>query len=127
MPGPPPEDPEHPAGAEKGPGQRAWENLKMLFGLALDLWEKYHAGAVTDLEARASDTRHLLKVLSGDCQKSVPVLQERVGSLHLLRLQERDPDPGEVGRRVSGGSTICPLTLSEGPVGPWLTPSRGQR
>jgi hypothetical protein len=71
MPGLPPEDPEHSAGAEKGPGPRAWENLKMLFGMALDLWAKYHAGAVTDLEARASDNRHLLKLLSYSAFKSV--------------------------------------------------------
>ncbi len=53
------------------------------------------------------------------------MFQEPGGSLRLLCLQERNPDPGEAGRWVPGGSTICPLLLPEGPVGPWLTPSRG--
>jgi transposase len=57
------------------------ENLKMLFGMALDLWEEYHTGETRDFEARAAelrlaigyqlrerglrdrDNRHLLKVL----------------------------------------------------------------
>ena len=66
---------------KKGRARELGENLKMLFGMALDLWEEYHAGAVTDFEARAAelrfvlsyqlreralrdpDNRHLLKVL----------------------------------------------------------------
>jgi hypothetical protein len=43
----------------------------------------------------------------------------------LFRLQEHDPDAGEAGRWVSGGSTICSLPLSEGLAGPWLTASPG--
>jgi transposase len=66
---------------KKGRARELGENLKMLFGMALDLWEEYHAGVVADFEARAAelrlvisyqlrerrlrdrDNRHLLKVL----------------------------------------------------------------
>jgi transposase len=66
---------------KKGRARELGENLKMLFGMALDLWEEYHAGAVTDFEGRAAelqfvigyllrprplkdpDNQHLLKVL----------------------------------------------------------------
>jgi hypothetical protein len=66
---------------KKGRAREFGENLKMLFGMALDLWEEYHTGAVVDFEARAAellfvisyqlreralrdlDNRHLLKVL----------------------------------------------------------------
>jgi hypothetical protein len=161
---------------KKGRAREFGENLKILFEMALDLWEEYHAGVVADFEARVAelrfavsyqlreralrdrDNQHLSKVLgryhrrggtaafpratgsgadeqpsgagpapSGNCQEGVPVLQELWRSLCFLRLRECDPDPGEVARWVSGGSTICPLPHPGGPVGPWLTPSRGQR
>jgi transposase len=61
---------------KKGRARELRENLKMLFGMALDLWEEYHAGAVTDFDARAAelrfavsyqlrdrDNQHLLKAL----------------------------------------------------------------
>jgi transposase len=66
---------------KKGRAREFGENLKMLFGMALDLWDEYHAGMVVDFEARVAelrftfsyqlreravrdqDNRHLLKVL----------------------------------------------------------------
>jgi transposase len=42
---------------KKGRARELGENLKMLFGMALDLWEEYHAGAVTDFDARAAELR----------------------------------------------------------------------
>jgi transposase len=65
---------------KRGRAREFGENLKMLFGMALDLWEEYHAGVVVDFESRAElrfaisyqfrerelrdrDNRHLLKVL----------------------------------------------------------------
>jgi transposase len=66
---------------KKGRAGELGENLKMLFEMALDLWEEYHVGAVTDFETRVAelrfavsyqlreralrdpDNRHLLKVL----------------------------------------------------------------
>jgi transposase len=66
---------------KKGRARELGENLKMLFGMALDLWQEYHAGEAEDFEGRAAelrfvisyqlrerglrdrDNRHLLKVL----------------------------------------------------------------
>jgi transposase len=66
---------------KRGRARELGENLKMLFEMALDLWEEYHAGAVTDFATRVAelrfaisyqlreralrdpDNRHLLKVL----------------------------------------------------------------
>lgn len=59
--------------------------------------------------------------------KALTEQQTEWRSLCFLRLHECDPDPGEAGRWVSGGSAICPLLLPEGPVGPLLTPSRAHR
>jgi transposase len=42
---------------KKGRARELGENLKMLFGMALDLWEEHHAGAVTDFDARAAELR----------------------------------------------------------------------
>jgi transposase len=66
---------------KKGRAREFGENLKMLLGMAMDLWEEHHAGAVVDFAARAAelrlvisyqlrertlrdpDNRHLLKAL----------------------------------------------------------------
>ena len=66
---------------KRGRARELGENLKMLFGMALDLWYEYHAGVGADFEARAAelqftvsyqlreralrdrDNQHLLKVL----------------------------------------------------------------
>ena len=66
---------------KKGRARELGETLKMVFRLAMDLWQEYHAGAVADFEARVAevqfalgyllrprtlkdpDNQHLLKVL----------------------------------------------------------------
>ncbi|HZA22432.1 MAG TPA: transposase, partial [Dehalococcoidia bacterium] len=45
---------------KKGRARELGENLKMLFGMALDLWDEYHAGAVADFEARAAELRFVI-------------------------------------------------------------------
>jgi transposase len=66
---------------KRGRARELGENLKMLFGMAMELWEEYHAGEAEDFETRAAelwlvisyqlrerglrdrDNRHLLKAL----------------------------------------------------------------
>ena len=45
---------------KKGRAREFGENLKMLFGMALDLWEEYHAGTVVDFAARAAELRFVI-------------------------------------------------------------------
>jgi transposase len=81
---------------KKGRAREFGENPKMLFGMALDLWEEYQTGAVADFEARVAelqlvisyqlreralrdrDNRHLLKVLRRYHQRGelLPFLEE---------------------------------------------------
>jgi hypothetical protein len=42
---------------KKGRAREFGENLKMLFRMALDLWEEYHAGETTDFVTRACPER----------------------------------------------------------------------
>jgi transposase len=42
---------------KKGRAREFGENLKILFEMALDLWEEYHAGVVADFEARVAELR----------------------------------------------------------------------
>src|SRR5919106_1446421 len=81
MPGPSPKTLRVLLEQKKGRDRELGENLKMLLGMALDLWEEYQAGVVADFEARVAelrfavsyqlreralrdpDNRHLLKVL----------------------------------------------------------------
>jgi hypothetical protein len=44
----------------RGRAREFGENLKMLFGMALDLWEEYHAGTVVDFAARAAELRFVI-------------------------------------------------------------------
>jgi hypothetical protein len=48
---------------KKGRAREFGEKLKMLFRMALDLWEEYHAGAVRDFEARAAELRFVISYL----------------------------------------------------------------
>jgi transposase len=48
---------------KKGRAQELGENLKMLFRMALDLWQEYHAGAVNDFASRASELRLVVSYL----------------------------------------------------------------
>jgi transposase len=72
---------------KRGRARELGENLKMLFQMAMDLWDEYHAGVVGDFEARVAelrfavsyqlreravrdrDNQHLLKVLRGHHQR----------------------------------------------------------
>src|SRR5919106_4032331 len=100
---------------KKGRAREFGENLKMLFGMALALWEEYHAGAVVDFAARAAelrfvisyqlreralrdpDNRHLLKVLRR--------YHQRGGLLRFLEepLLEPTNNRGERALRPAGG------------------------
>jgi transposase len=48
---------------KKGRAREFGENLKMLFGMALDLREEYHAGSVVDFEARAAELRFVISYI----------------------------------------------------------------
>jgi hypothetical protein len=45
---------------KKGRAREFGENLKMLFGMALDLWEEYHAGEAAGFEGRAAELRFVI-------------------------------------------------------------------
>jgi transposase len=45
---------------KKGRARELGENLKTLFGMALDLWDEYHTGAVADFAARAAELRFVI-------------------------------------------------------------------
>src|SRR5918996_4993714 len=87
MPGPSPKTLRVLLEQKKGRARELGENLKMLLGMALDLWNEYQAGVVADFEARVAelrfavsyqlreravrdrDNQHLLKVLRGHHQR----------------------------------------------------------
>jgi transposase len=48
---------------KKGRAREFGENLKMLFRMALDLWEEYHAGETTDFVTRAAELRFVISYL----------------------------------------------------------------
>jgi transposase len=101
---------------KKGRAREFGENLKMLFGMALDLWEEYQTGAVADFEARVAelqlvisyqlreralrdrDNRHLLKVLRRYHQRGelLPFLEEPTNNR-----VERAIRPAVIARKVS--------------------------
>jgi transposase len=105
---------------KKGRAREFGENLKMLFGMALDLWEEYHTGAVVDFEARAAellfvisyqlreralrdlDNRHLLKVLRRYHQRGelLRFLEEPLVEPTNNRV-ERALRPAVIARKVS--------------------------
>jgi transposase len=105
---------------KKGRARELGENLKMLFGMALDLWDEYHAGVVADFEAQAAelrfvlsyqlreralrdrDTQHLLKVLRGYHQRGelLRFLEEPLVEPTNNRV-ERALRPAVVARKVS--------------------------
>ena len=105
---------------KKGRARELGENLKMLFEMALDLWEEYHAGAVTDFETRVAelrfafsyqlreralrdpDNRHLLKVLRRYHQRGelLRFLEEPLVEPTNNRL-ERALRPAVIARKVS--------------------------
>jgi transposase len=105
---------------KKGRARELGENLKMLFGMALDLWEEYQTGSVVDFEARAAelwfvtsyilrqralrdrDNRHLLKVLRRYHQRGelLRFLEEPLVEPTNNRV-ERALRPAVIARKVS--------------------------
>jgi transposase len=105
---------------KKGRARELGENLKMLFGMAMDLWEEYHLGAVADFAGRAAelrlvidyqlreralrdrDNQHLLKVLRGYHQRGelVRFLEEPLVEPTNNRV-ERALRPAVIARKVS--------------------------
>jgi transposase len=67
----------------------------MLFGMALDLWDEYHAGVVADFEARAAELRFVIgyqlrerALRDWDNQHLLKVLREYHQRGQLLRFLE---------------------------------------
>src|ERR671914_559884 len=105
---------------KKGRAREFGENLKMLFGMALDLWDEYHPGMVVDFEARVAelrftfsyqlreravrdqDNRHLLKVLRRYHQRGelLRFLEEPLVEPTNNRV-ERALRPAVIARKVS--------------------------
>ena len=105
---------------KKGRAREFGENLKMLFGMALDLWDEYQSGAVADLAAQAAelrlvigyqlrerglrdlDNQHLLKVLGRYHQRGelLRFLEEPLVEPTNNRV-ERALRPAVIARKVS--------------------------
>jgi transposase len=75
---------------KKGRAREFGENLKMLFGMALDLWEEYQTGAVADFEARVAELRLVISY-----QLRERALRER-DNRHLLKVLRRYHQRGEL-------------------------------
>jgi hypothetical protein len=75
---------------KKGRAREFGEKLKMLFGMALDLWEEYHAWAVVDFEARAAELRFVISY-----QLRERALRDR-DNRHLLKVLRRYHLKGEL-------------------------------
>jgi transposase len=91
---------------KKGRAREFGEKLKMLFRMALDLWEAYHAGAVTDFEARAAELRLVISYLLReralrdlDNRRLLKVLRRYHQRGELLRFLE-DPSIEPTNNRV---------------------------
>ena len=105
---------------KRGRAREFGENLKMLFGMAMDLWEEYHAGEAEDFAGRAAelrlvisyqlrerglrdrDNRHLLKVLRRYHQRGelLRFLEEPLVEPTNNRV-ERALRPAVIARKVS--------------------------
>jgi transposase len=91
---------------KKGRAREFGEKLKMLFRMALDLWEEYHAGAVRDFEARAAELRFVISYLlreralrDSDNRHLLTVLRRYHQRGDLLRFLE-DPSIEPTNNRV---------------------------
>jgi transposase len=75
---------------KKGRAREFGENLKMLFRMALDLWEEYHAGETTDFVTKVAELRFVISYL----------LRERTlrdpDNRHLLKVLHRYHQRGEL-------------------------------
>jgi hypothetical protein len=126
---------------KKGRAREFGENLKMLFGMALDLWDEYQRGAVADLAARAAELRlvigyqlrerglrdldkqHLLKVLRRYHQRGelLRFLEEPLVEPTNNRV-ERALRPAVIARKVSQCSRLEPMPSP--PSRAWFRPWR---
>jgi hypothetical protein len=77
-------------GKKRGRARELGENLKTLFGMALDLWDEYHAGTVADFEARAAELRFVISY-----QLRERGLRDR-DNRHLLKVLRRYHQRGEL-------------------------------
>jgi transposase len=75
---------------KKGRARELGENLKMLLGMALDLWQEYHAGAAEDFEGRAAELRFVISY-----QLRERALRDR-DNQHLLKVLRRYHQRGEL-------------------------------
>jgi transposase len=75
---------------KKGRAREFGENLKMVFRLAMDLWQEYHAGAVADFEARVAEVQFALSYLLRPRNLKDPDNQ------HLLKVLGRYHRRGEL-------------------------------
>jgi transposase len=75
---------------KKGRARELGENLKMLFGMAMDLWEEYHAGEAPDFEGRAAELRLVISY-----QLRERALRDR-DNQHLLKALRRYHQRGEL-------------------------------
>jgi transposase len=105
---------------KKGPDRELGENLKMLFQMAMELWDEYYTGEAKDFEGRATelllvlsyqlrerglrdrDNRHLLKVLRRHHQREelLRFLEEPLVEPNNNRV-ERALWPAVIARKVS--------------------------
>src|SRR5918996_1802974 len=91
---------------KKGRARELGETLKMVFRLAMDLWQEYHAGAVADFEARVAEVQFALGYLlrprtlkDPDNQHLLKVLGRYHRRGELLRFLE-DPSIAPTNNRV---------------------------
>jgi transposase len=91
---------------KRGRAREFGEKLKMLFQMALNLWQKCHAGAVRDFEARAAELRFVISYLlrertlrDPDNRRLLKVLRRYHRRGELLRFLE-DPSIEPTNNRV---------------------------
>jgi transposase len=75
---------------KRGRAREFGEKLKMLFGMALDLCEEYHAGEAEDFEGRAAELRFLISYLLRERGLRDP------DNRHLLKVLRRYHQRGEL-------------------------------
>ncbi|HZA21869.1 MAG TPA: transposase, partial [Dehalococcoidia bacterium] len=106
MPGPSPKTLRVLLEQKKGRARELGENLKMLLGMALDLWNEYQAGVVADFEARVAELRFAVSyqlreraLRDRDNQHLLEVLRRYHRREELLRFLE-DPSIEPTNNRV---------------------------
>jgi transposase len=75
---------------KRGRAREFGENLKMLFRMALELWERYHAGETTDFVTKAAELRLVISYLLRERSLRDP------DNRHLLKVLRRYHRRGEL-------------------------------